>query len=170
MERSQQLQTCQLNIILLMLIWGSCFNVQTVEAAFYPQTKRELKHIQLSIQYHELWYSYLWSVRIYNAQNGLSKTIMCSRERKKKRDELNLCCVNQGNSYCWQTGLSPPAFKVHVLAAHDCLKNTDKYTSSKEIKDKNNQKGWNCKPPELEDILLWRIPSCMENQMDVCNM
>lgn len=59
MERSQQLQTCQLNIILLMLIQGSCFNVQTVEAALYPQTKRELEHIRLSIQYHELWYSYL---------------------------------------------------------------------------------------------------------------
>lgn len=53
---------------------------------------------------------------------------------KEKRDELNLSCVNQGNSYCWQTGLSPQAFKVHVLAAHDCLENTDKIHKLKKDK------------------------------------
>lgn len=67
---------------------------------------------------------------------------MCSWERY----ELNLSCVNQGNSYCWQTGLSPQAFKVHVLAAHDCLKNTDKtHKHKKREEEKNNQKGLNCK-------------------------
>lgn len=72
---------------------------------------------------------------------------MCSLERY----ELNLSCVNQGNSYCWQTGLSPQAFKVHVMAAQDCLKNTDKTHKLKKRfflkkEKKNNQKGWNCKP------------------------
>lgn len=65
---------------------------------------------------------------------------MCSWERKK-RDELNLSCVNQGNSYCWQTGLSPQAFKVHVLAAHDCLKNTDKIHKLKRDKRQKQSEG-----------------------------